>query len=153
MKDVINSSQEVQILLFSLPKLLVATICGLIIGYDREVKGKVAGIRTNILICAGSTIFTFTSVILGQLSTSDPSRILSTIVTGTGFLGAGLIMKNENTITGITTSAFIWVISAIGILCGLGSIITPIALSIGLVITTKLFEKVEKRIKEKNNPK
>jgi len=153
MKDVINSSQEVQILLFSLPKLLVATICGLIIGYDREVKGKVAGIRTNILICAGSTIFTLTSVILGQLSTSDPSRILSTIVTGTGFLGAGLIMKNENTITGITTSAFIWVISAIGILCGLGSIITPIALSIGLVITTKLFEKVEKRIKEKNNPK
>ena len=80
-------------------------------------------------------------------------RILSTIVTGIGFLGGGVIMKTEDKIVGMTTAAFIWVVSAIGILCGMGATITPVILTIGLVVITKLFEKVEKYIKEQQNNK
>jgi putative Mg2+ transporter-C (MgtC) family protein len=152
MKDIITTAQELDILWFSLPKILIATICGGIIGYERERKNKVAGIRTNILICVGAAIFTIASVILAQVSGSDSTRILSTIVTGIGFLGGGVIMKTDDKIVGMTTAAFIWVVSAIGILCGMGSTITPVALTIGLVITVKVFERVEKYIKEHNPP-
>ncbi len=153
MTDIITSSKEMEILLFSLPKVIIATICGAIIGYDREMKNKVAGIRTNILICVGATIFTIVSVVLAQLNHSDPTRILSTIVTGIGFLGGGAIMKTDDKIVGMTTAAFIWVVSAIGILCGIGSTITPILLTIGLIVVSKIFERVEKQMKENNNLK
>lgn len=153
MKELITFNSELDILWFSLPKILIATICGSIIGYEREKKNKVAGIRTNILICVGASIFTIASILLAQWNNSDPSRILSTIVTGIGFLGGGVIMKTEDKIVGMTTAAFIWVVSAIGILCGMGATVTPILLTIGLVIITKLFEKVERYIKEKQNKK
>jgi len=153
MTNLITYEKEIQILLFCLPKIVVATICGAIIGYDREKKNKVAGLRTNVLICVGSTIFTIASLLLSQYSNSDPTRILSTIVTGIGFLGGGVIMKTEDKIVGMTTAAFIWVVSAIGILCGMGSTITPILLTFGLVVVSKMFERVEKYIKEKNNIK
>lgn len=155
MTDIITSSRELEILWYSLPKILIATICGAIIGWDRERKNKVAGIRTNILICVGSAIFTIASLILSQTNGSDPTRILSTIVTGIGFLGGGVIMKTDDKIVGMTTAAFIWVVSAIGILSGMGSTITPVILTIGLLVISKLFEKVERYIKEHNpnNPK
>jgi len=151
MTDIITSTRELEILWFALPKILIATICGAIIGYEREMRKKVAGIRTNVLICVGSTIFTITSIILAEISNSDPTRILSTIVTGIGFLGGGVIMTTGDKITGMTTAAFIWVVSAIGILCGMGSIISPIIITIGLLVITKIFEKVEKYIREKKD--
>jgi putative Mg2+ transporter-C (MgtC) family protein len=150
MTDVISSGRELEILWFAIPKILIATICGSIIGWDREKKNKVAGLRTNILICVGSTIFTITSVILAQVTHSDPTRILSTIVTGIGFLGGGVIMRTDDKIIGMTTAAFIWVVSAIGILCGLGSMITPVILTIGLLLISKIFERVERYIKSNN---
>ena len=153
MTDIISFSSELEILWYCLPKVLIATICGAIVGYDREKKNEVAGLRTNILICVGASIFTITSLLLAHYSNSDPTRILSTIVTGIGFLGGGVIMKTEDKIVGMTTAAFIWVVSAIGILCGMGATATPILLTIGLIITSKFFEKVEKYIKEKNNEK
>ena len=153
MKELITLNSEFDILWFALPKILIATICGAIVGYEREKKNKVAGIRTNILICVGASIFTIASILLAQGNNSDPSRILSTIVTGIGFLGGGVIMKTEDKIVGMTTAAFIWVVSAIGILCGMGATITPVILTIGLVVITKLFEKVEKYIKEQQNNK
>jgi len=153
MIDIITSQKEIEILLYSLPKILVATICGAIIGYEREKKNKVAGLRTITLICVGSTIFTIASLLLAQLGNSDPTRILSTIVTGIGFLGGGVIMKTEDKIVGITTAAFIWVVSAIGIICGMGGTLTPVLLTIGLLLTSKLFERVEKYIKEQNQLK
>ena len=94
-----------------LPKLIISTICGLIIGYDREKKNKAAGIKTNILICVGCTIFSmmpkFLMVMHPQLNI-DPTRVIGQIITGIGFLGAGVIMKNQDKIIGVTTSAFIW---------------------------------------------
>ena len=129
-------------------KVLIATICGAIIGYDREVKQKVAGLRTNILICVGCAIFTASSFFISDsLSNIDPTRIIGQIITGIGFLGAGVIVKHDDKVVGVTTAAFIWVISAIGVLIGCGFLIMPIILSLGLLIISKLFEKVETYIK------
>ena len=135
------------ILLIAIPKVLAATACGALVGWERERRNKVAGIRTNILICVGSCIFTMVSFMAAQ-QTGDPTRMLSTIVTGIGFLGAGAIIQNKDKITGLTTAAFIWTISAIGILCGMGFWLTPIILTIGLIAISYLFEGVEEWMKK-----
>lgn len=143
---------EYEIMLYFLPKILVSTICGAIIGYDREVRNKVAGIRTNVLIAVGVTILTTVSFWISKDNTNiDPTRIIGQIVTGIGFLGAGVIMKHDDKIIGVTTAAFIWVVSAIGVMIGLGYYIVPILITIGLLIISKLFEILEKKIKEKRN--
>jgi len=128
-------------------KILIATICGTLVGWERESKNKFAGLRTNVLICVGSAIFTIGSFYAGTIYHVDPTRIISTIVTGVGFLGGGVIMIDRDKVIGITTAAFIWVISGIGILCGMGLIITPIIITIGLLIVITLFEKVERYIR------
>ena len=130
-------------------KVLLATICGAIIGYDREVKQKVAGLRTNILICVGCALFTASSFFISRdsMNVIDPTRIIGQIITGIGFLGAGVIVKNDDKVVGVTTAAFIWVISAIGVLVGCGYLIVPIFLSIGMLLVSKIFEKVETYIK------
>lgn len=152
MTNFFNLNTELDILYYVIPKIITATICGSIVGWDREKKGKVAGLRTIILICAGSAIFTVASFIANEIChLSDPTRILSTIVTGIGFLGGGVILRNDDKVIGITTAAFIWTISAIGILCGMGLIISPILLTIGLVSVSSYFEGVEKYIKEKSD--
>lgn len=141
-------TNEFSIILPMFIKVLVATICGAIIGWDRERKNKVAGLRTNILICVGSAIFTIGSFYAAGLYGADPTRILSTIVTGMGFLGGGVIMKEGDRVVGITTAAFIWVISAIGILAGMGLIFIPIVLTIGLLLLSYLFEGVERTMRK-----
>jgi putative Mg2+ transporter-C (MgtC) family protein len=136
---------------FIFPKVLIATICGLIIGYDREVKQKVAGIRTNILICVGCTILTSISFYLAKTNPLiDPTRIIGQIITGVGFLGAGVIMKTDDKISGVTTAAFIWIASAMGILvAAVNSVLLPITLTFGLLIISRFFEKIENIIKPK----
>lgn len=141
-----------------LPKVITAALCGLIIGLDRELKQKVAGIRTFILISVGCCVFTAISFLLSDMGESiDPTRIIGQIITGIGFLGAGVIFKSDDKVVGITTASFIWAISAIGILAGTGMIIVPITLTIGLLLTSLFFEKIENYIKkiknEKNNSK
>jgi putative Mg2+ transporter-C (MgtC) family protein len=128
-------------------KILIATICGTLVGWERESKNKFAGLRTNVLICVGSAIFTIGSFYAGTIYHVDPTRIISTIVTGVGFLGGGVIMIDRDKVIGITTAAFIWVVSGIGILCGMGLILTPIIITIGLLIVITLFEKVERFIR------
>jgi putative Mg2+ transporter-C (MgtC) family protein len=141
-----NISNEIVMLLPIATKVLISTICGAIVGYERELKNKSAGLRTIILICVGSCLFTVASFVAAQY-TGDPTRILSTIVTGIGFLGGGVIVQHEDKLIGITTAAFIWVVSAIGILCGLGMIITPILLTLGLVTMSTVLAKYERKIR------
>ena len=126
---------------FIIPKIIISTICGLIIGYDREIKQKVAGIRTNILICVGCTILTSLSFYLSKDNPNiDPTRIVGQIITGIGFLGAGVIMKHDDKIIGVTTAAFIWIVSSIGILVGsTSSFILPILLTLGLLLISRIF--------------
>src|SRR6478735_8883701 len=97
---------ELQSIEYPLVKLVLSMCLGALIGAEREYKSKVAGFRTIILITLGSTLFTLVSVALvGQ---GDPTRIASTVVTGIGFLGEGVIYRETGTIKGITTAAVIW---------------------------------------------
>ena len=143
--------QFIPLMKFILPKILIATVCGLIIGYDREIKQKVAGIRTNILICVGCTILTSISFYLAKHNPMiDPTRIIGQIITGIGFLGAGVIMKHDDKIVGVATAAFIWVASAMGILiASIDSFLVPIILTLGLLFNSRFFEKIENFIKPK----
>ncbi|MFQ5702716.1 MAG: MgtC/SapB family protein [Gemmatimonadales bacterium] len=102
--------------------LLLAVILGGAIGLEREIRGKAAGLRTNILICVGATLFTQLSMYLAGTS-GDPSRIAAQIVTGVGFIGAGTILRDRGALTGLTSAATIWLVAAIGIAIGAGWIL------------------------------
>jgi putative Mg2+ transporter-C (MgtC) family protein len=106
-------------------KLTVATFCGALLGLEREYADKPAGLRTNIFICVGSALFTLASIIAWEMFTgasppSDPMRVAAQVVTGVGFLGAGVIFKSEERITGITTASTIWFVAAIGMMIAIG---------------------------------
>jgi len=102
-------------------RLLLAAFLGGIIGFQREKANKPAGLRTHILICLGSALFTVVSA-LGFTGNVDPSRIAAGVVTGIGFIGAGVIFRGMrgDKVMGITTAASIWVTAAIGIAAGAG---------------------------------
>lgn len=144
--DFYNMDAEIlKLIPIFLPKIIIATVCGAIIGYDRELKNKSAGIRTNVLICIGCTLLTAISFYLATtMKGIDPTRIIGQIVTGIGFLGAGSIMKQDDKIVGITTASFIWVVSAIGILIGIGAVLTPIVLTIFILAISKILYRLEK---------
>ncbi len=112
-----------------------AIACGTIIGAEREKKLKPAGLRTMILFALGSALFTLISDFLGVAS-GDKGRIAAQIVSGIDFLGAGVILHDSVRIRGLTTAAMIWVMAAIGMLCGTGfggaALTFTIALSIVL---------------------
>jgi putative Mg2+ transporter-C (MgtC) family protein len=97
-------------------QLLISFGIGTAIGFEREYRSKVAGLRTMIMICLGSTIFTQISIRLG--GPENPDRIAAAIVSGIGFLGAGVIFKDGLTITGITTATTIWISAALGMAVG-----------------------------------
>lgn len=102
--------------------VLLAFVAGVVIGFDREKSGKVAGIRTQMLVCVGSALLTGISVHLARFFSygpADPARLMAQIVSGIGFLGAGVILKNGKKVEGVTTAATIWITAAIGI--GIGS--------------------------------
>jgi len=100
-------------------RLLLAAGLGAAVGLEREYRQKPAGLRTNILIAVGSALFTVMSVSLTG-GGGDPSRIAAQIVTGIGFLGGGAIMRNRDSVHGMTTAATIWVNAAIGVAAGAG---------------------------------
>ena len=99
-------------------KLLIAVLIGGIIGAEREYHNKSAGLRTLMLICLGSTLFTMFSMEIGE--GTSPDRIASNIVTGIGFVGAGVIFMGGTGINGVTTAATIWVTAALGVGVGAG---------------------------------
>src|SRR5207249_8849502 len=108
--------------IFNLQLLLqlgLAVLLGGAIGLEREFAGKPAGLRTNILICVGSVLYTKLSMTMGG-PTSDPTRVAAQIVTGVGFIGAGTILHARGAVVGLTSAATIWVVAAIGVALGAG---------------------------------
>ncbi|PWN63678.1 magnesium transporter MgtC [Chryseobacterium phosphatilyticum] len=97
--------------------ILISVILGLMIGAEREYRNKSAGLRTFILVCFGSCLFTILSIKIGV---ANPDRLAANIITGIGFLGAGVIFKGENKIEGITTATTIWATASIGMAVGSG---------------------------------
>jgi putative Mg2+ transporter-C (MgtC) family protein len=98
--------------------ILLALVVGAIIGGEREYRSKSAGLRTMILVSLGSCLFTILSMRIG--GTTSPDRIAANIVTGIGFLGAGVIYKEDNRVGGITTATTIWMVAALGMALGSG---------------------------------
>ena len=106
-------------------RLVSATLLGAAIGYERQRAGKAAGLRTHILVAAGTTVFILGCLGAGMKNNSDAiSRVIQGIITGIGFVGAGSILKRETdkNIQGVTTSAGIWMTAAIGVTVGLGGL-------------------------------
>ena len=103
-------------------RIAMAFILGGVIGYERESIQRPAGLRTHMLVAAGSAAFTVVSVyaFVGQGTVRDPARVAAQIVTGVGFLGAGTIWRTSSTVRGLTTAASIWLVAAVGMLAGTG---------------------------------
>lgn len=114
-------------------KILLAVGAGLLIGIEREYKGKDAGLKTNMLVSVGACVFVFLSLQFQGGESFDPTRVLSQVVTGIGFLGAGVIIKHGATVKGLTTAATVWCSAAAGALAAF-YLITDLLLFTGTVI-------------------
>src|SRR5438876_936817 len=101
-------------------KLILAVLLGGCVGIEREMRDKPAGLRTNILICVGSTLFMLISTRLASLTGGDQTRIAAQIISGIGFLGAGAVLHSHGLVVGLTTAATIWVVAGIGMALGAG---------------------------------
>ena len=124
-------------------RLSFSFLCGLLIGIERQLNNKLSGIHTCVLVCIGSCLFIFVGSGLNEVN--SPSRIAAQIVTGTGFLGSGVIVKDINNVKGLNTAATIWCCSAIGCLCGCGYWLTGCCSSI--VISTLNYILREEHVK------
>lgn len=129
-----------ELILDDLIKILLAIVVGGIIGIERELHYKVAGIRTLIFICVGSTLFTLLSTKLA----GDSGRITANIINGVGFLGAGVIMHEGGHVTGLTTAATIWLVSALGIGLGGGDIKLVLVVTVITLIVLSSFPILER---------
>src|SRR5579859_3634406 len=124
-------------------KLILAVIIGGAIGAEREYRSKSAGFRTITLICLGATVFTIFSQIIG--GSGNPDRIASNIVTGIGFVGAGVIFKGDSKVSGITTAAMIWVTAALGMAIGAGYLLTAALAALLILVVLFIFSLLEGR--------
>lgn len=134
-------------------RLLAAMVSGALIGYERSFHGRPAGLRTHVLVCLASSLLMLVTVFeMHWVKTGpgeirlDPTRMAQGIMTGIGFLGAGVVVKEGMTVRGLTTAASIWITAAIGILAGVG-LYTPMALAVIMTLTVlSLFRWVESKV-------
>lgn len=120
-------------------RLILATLAGGLIGLEREVVHKPAGIRTHMLVCLGSALFVLVAI---ESLPGEAARIIAGIATGVGFLGAGTIFRSKSEVHGLTTAASIWAVSAVGLAIGLGYYFMTIVAVILVLIILQL-NKVE----------
>ncbi|PIP96489.1 MAG: hypothetical protein COW00_10320 [Bdellovibrio sp. CG12_big_fil_rev_8_21_14_0_65_39_13] len=126
-------------------KIVTALILGGLIGFDREKKMKSAGIKTNMLICLGATLYTAVSMLSqSETGVGDPHRIAAQIVSGIGFLGAGAIIQGKGSVIGLTTAATIWVCAAVGVTVGMGYPLVASLFTITVLVVLKLLGPVYK---------
>ncbi|MBI3535580.1 MAG: MgtC/SapB family protein [Deltaproteobacteria bacterium] len=142
---------------FFWPKILFSVLCGGIVGLERELKSKPAGIKTNILICVGAALYTSVSILLSSSYAQngyygDPARIAAQIVSGIGFLGGGAIIQSRGSVQGLTTAATIWVVAAIGICVGIGHPDIAILSSVTVVLVLVAIGYFEDRVLGRSIP-
>ncbi|MHC4160388.1 MAG: MgtC/SapB family protein [Planctomycetota bacterium] len=133
--------------------IVLAVVFGGAIGLEREIRGKAAGLRTNVLICLGAAVFTVISRQMGAGQEGSMTRIAAGVVTGVGFLGAGAIIRERSGVHGLTTAATIWLVASIGMACGAGfytlAVISTVVAVVVLIGLAEL-EKPLGRIRKKN---
>jgi putative Mg2+ transporter-C (MgtC) family protein len=117
-------------------RLAVCLLCGMLMGVERELRGKSAGISTNCFVMAGSALFTFASL---SMDPSSPARIAAQVVSGVGFLGAGMIIKGEGaTVKNLTTAAAVWLAAAIGMAIGFGWYLIAVITSVYAILVPRI---------------
>ena len=127
-------------------RLLIATGLGALIGLQRELSGKPAGLRTNLLICLGAALITHVSLaVTARLGVGDPARIAAQIVAGIGFLGAGTILRSQHAVHGLTSAATIWVVAAVGLTVGAGFERLACFATVIIVLALGVLGQVERR--------
>ena len=140
-------------------KILVTVLLTGIIGFEREIRNKGAGLRTHILVGVGSALIVLTSFhifdIFKTITVVDPTRIISNIVTGIGFLCAGTIIRAGTSVHGLTTAATLWIVSGIGMAVGSGqynaAVIVTVVVFFVLVVVRSFEIKIARRFKETKN--
>lgn len=141
-----DASDQLELVL----RLLIAAALGAIVGFEREFRGYPAGIRTMALVCLGATLFTDVSRVMG-----GDDRVAAAVVTGIGFIGAGMIFREGATVKGMTTAATIWAMAAIGLAIGNELYLVALvgtAVAVGLlelrIVTKRLDEYLQRRPRE-----
>lgn len=125
---------------------MLAAILGGIIGIEREIRDKPAGLRTNILICVGSTLFMSISTKVAELLGGDPTRIAAQIISGIGFLGAGAVLHSHGFVLGLTTAATIWVVAGVGMALGSGMYLVAVFATTMSLVTLYFLSFIEDKI-------
>ncbi|HXQ29185.1 MAG TPA: MgtC/SapB family protein [Gemmatimonadales bacterium] len=136
-------------------RLVVAVVLGAVIGIERELVGKEAGIRTDIMVAAGASIFAMVGILLPSVISLDAAHlrdvlarnsgflaVIANVVVGVGFLGAGIIVKQGVHVRGLTTAATIWFVAAIGVLCGIGVLGFAATAAVGMSVLLFLLRKI-----------
>ncbi len=137
--------QQVVVFNGAIPRLVVASLLGALIGLEREYKRRSAGVRTNLLICMGAAFFTLLSAVLAGDGSPNKGQVASNIVQGIGFLGAGLIIHNRSRISGLTSAASVWVVASIGMACGAGLLAAAAVATVIVIIALELVGFLERR--------
>lgn len=128
-------------------KLLVAVLCGGAIGLEREASHKPAGLRTNVLVCVGATLFMIVSRhIGGGAPYTDPARLVAQVVTAIGFIGAGVILRSRGSVSGLTTAATILLVGAVGVTIGEGMFTVAAMTTVLIIVVLVVLRKVEKAL-------
>lgn len=132
-----------------LSRILLSIVLGFAIGFEREITNKWAGLRTHILVCLGSCLFTILSIYGFSTSISlypmgDPGRVAAQILTGIGFIGGGTVLRQGSSVYGLTTAATLWMVASIGMACGCGKFnwaLVSAILSVAVLVLIRIFEK------------
>lgn len=130
-------------------RIILSMVLGFIIGLEREITNKSAGLRTNILVCVGSCLFTILSLYgfsnaLSIYPMGDPARVAAQILTGIGFIGGGTVLRHGTSIYGLTTAATLWVTASVGMACGCGKFSIAILcaiVSVAILTLIRIFER------------
>jgi putative Mg2+ transporter-C (MgtC) family protein len=135
----------------SLVPMVVAVVLGALIGIEREVHSKPAGLRTNALICMGAAAFMVIAQRIG-LGNDAVSRMTAGIVTGVGFIGGGAVLRDRTNISGVTTAATIWVVTSIGIACGMRLYDMAVSITVLSLIVLAVFGPLDRKIRKTKDP-
>ena len=130
-------------------RIILSVVLGFVIGLEREITNKSAGLRTNILVCVGSCLFTILSLYgfsnaLSIYPMGDPARVAAQILTGIGFIGGGTVLRHGTSIYGLTTAATLWVTASVGMACGCGKFSIAILcaiVSVAILTLIRIFER------------
>lgn len=134
-------------------QMLVALLLGGIVGLEREWHGRSAGLRTNMIVAMGACLFTILSLTgFPNTGTADPARVAAQIVSGIGFLGAGLILQHKNHVRGLTTAATVWLVAAIGMAVGVKAYFLATVTTVLVTFVLNVLRPISKEVID-HNPK